>query len=57
MWGDTSVDAGKLKDFIAEAGEYLVFEVPRKFSVISSELSVGCKLTEELVFLNGMDTQ
>ena len=52
-----SLNESKLKDFIAEAGEYLVFEVPENFSVISSELSIRHKLTEESVLSDGMDME
>lgn len=51
--GGTSVDKSKLQDFILEAGEHLVFEVPDNLSTISSELSVGHKLTEQSLSSNG----
>ena len=51
--GGTSVDKSKLQDFILEAGEHLVFEVPENLSTISTELSVGHKLTEQSLSSNG----
>lgn len=55
--GGTSVDDAMLQDFILEAGEHPVFEVPDNLSAISSELSVSCKLTEQSLYSDDMNMQ
>jgi len=55
--GGGPLDENDLKNFISEAGEHPVFEVPDNFSTISSELSTGRKLTEESVSSDGMDAE
>ena len=53
--GGTPLDDSDLENLILEAGQHPVFEVPDNFSAISSELSIGCKYTEQLVSSDGMD--
>lgn len=55
--GGAPLDDMDLEDFILEAGTHPVFEVPDNFSAISSELSIGRKLTEQSVSSDGMDVE
>ena len=53
--GGRQLDDTDLENFILEAGNHPVFEVPDNFSTLSSELSTGRKLTEQSVSSDGMD--
>ena len=55
--GGGPLDESDLENFILEAGEHPVFEVPDNFSAVSSEVSAGCKLTEQSVSSDGMDVE
>lgn len=55
--GGVPLTDSQLEGLILEAGQHPVFDVPDNFSAVSSELSVGRRLTEESLSSDGMDIE
>lgn len=53
--GGAPLDEIDLENFILEAGEHPVFEVPHSSSAVSSELSTNNKFAEQSLSSDGMD--